>query len=92
MTGEITLRGAVTPVGGIKEKVLAAHRAGIDKIIIPNKNKKDLAEIPEDIKNQIQFFFVETIDEVLKIALRAETPLLSGNSQEKDLRTIQNTN
>jgi ATP-dependent Lon protease len=72
MTGEITLRGAVMPVGGIKEKVLAAHRAGIDKIILPLKNKRDLVDVPDEVQKQIQFSFVQEIDEVLKIALSAE--------------------
>lgn len=72
MTGEITLRGAVMPVGGIKEKVLAAHRSGIDKVILPFKNKKDLSDVPEEVKQQMKFYFVQEIEEVLKIALSAE--------------------
>lgn len=67
MTGEITLRGSVLPVGGIKEKVLAAHRAGIMKVILPEKNKKDLSEIPEQIKNEIQFFFINRMNEVIDL-------------------------
>lgn len=70
MSGEITLRGKVLPVGGIKEKVLAAKRAGIRTIILPSKNEKDLKEIPEAIKKELEFQFVETIDEVWRIALR----------------------
>jgi len=70
MTGEITLRGKVLPVGGIKEKVLAAARAGIKAIILPSHNEKDLAEIPKDIKNKMTFHFVERVNEVLQIALR----------------------
>ena len=66
MTGEITLRGKVLPVGGIKEKVLAAHRAGVTKVVLPKDNKKDLDEIPQQIKDELQFVFVEHIDEVLK--------------------------
>jgi ATP-dependent Lon protease len=69
MTGEITLRGQVLPVGGIKEKVLAAHRAGIKRIILPKWNQKDLADVPKKVRKAIQFHFVETMDEVLKIAL-----------------------
>lgn len=69
MTGEITLRGKVLPVGGIKEKVIAAHRAGITEVILPAKNKKDLKDIPEEVRNCLQFHFVESIDEVAKIAL-----------------------
>jgi ATP-dependent Lon protease len=69
MTGEITLRGQVLPVGGIKEKVLAAHRAGIKSIILPKWNEKDLEDIPEKVRNALQFHFVEAMDEVLNIAL-----------------------
>ncbi|MBN1154089.1 endopeptidase La [candidate division KSB1 bacterium] len=67
MTGEITLRGSVLPVGGIKEKVLAAHRAGIMKVILPEKNKKDLSEIPEQIKNEIEFFFINRMNEMMDL-------------------------
>jgi ATP-dependent Lon protease len=70
MTGEITLRGKVLPVGGIKEKVLAARRAGIRKVILPAKNRDDLEEIPVHAKKEMTFYFVSTIDEVLKLALR----------------------
>jgi ATP-dependent Lon protease len=69
MTGEITLRGLVLPVGGIKEKVLAAHRAGIKTIILPKWNKKDLADIPHKVQKDIHFYFVDEMLEVLKIAL-----------------------
>ena len=69
MTGEITLRGLVLPIGGLKEKLLAAHRAGIKKVLIPEENKKDLAEVPESIKKNVQIITVKNIEEVLKIAL-----------------------
>jgi ATP-dependent Lon protease len=69
MTGEITLRGLVLPVGGIKEKVLAAHRAGIKTIILPKWNKKDLADIPPKVQKDIHFYFADEMLEVLKIAL-----------------------
>ena len=69
MTGEITLRGLVLPVGGIKEKVLAAHRAGIKTIILPKWNRKDLVDIPSKVQKDIQFYFVDEMLEVLKIAL-----------------------
>lgn len=69
MTGEITLRGQVLPIGGLKEKALAAHRAGIGTIIIPQRNKKDLVEIPAEIRKQIKFVPVKTVDEALKTAL-----------------------
>ncbi|HOI38707.1 MAG TPA: magnesium chelatase domain-containing protein, partial [Bacillota bacterium] len=69
MTGEITLRGRVLPVGGLKEKVLAAHRAGITTIIIPEDNRKDLEEIPENVRADITFVEVSHMDEVLAVAL-----------------------
>jgi ATP-dependent Lon protease len=72
MTGEITLRGLVLPVGGIKEKVLAAMRAGIKTIILPKKNEKDLEEIPERIRNEMTFKFIQRMDEAVEFALRKE--------------------
>jgi ATP-dependent Lon protease len=70
MTGEITLRGKVLPVGGVKEKVLAARRAGIKTVILPRRNESDLEDIPEESRNEIEFIFVDTVDEVLRHALR----------------------
>lgn len=72
MTGEITLRGRVLPIGGVKEKVLSAHRAGIKNVILPKKNEKDLEDIPQDVKEEMSFIFVENVDEVLVAALRRE--------------------
>jgi ATP-dependent Lon protease len=69
MTGELTLRGQVLPVGGIKEKVLAAHRLGLRTIILPKRNEADLEDIPDEIKEEIEFIFVETVNEVLDTAL-----------------------
>jgi len=74
MTGEITLSGTVLPVGGIKEKVLAAHRAGITKIILPKENARDLKEVPEDVRSELAFVMVEHIEEVLKEALGIDLP------------------
>lgn len=79
MTGEITLRGRVLPIGGLKEKVLAAHRGGIKKIIIPRENKKDLEEIPANIARKLQFVLVDEMDEVIKEALAPkETAINAG--------------
>lgn len=70
MTGEITLRGQVMPIGGVKEKVLAAHRAGIKTIVMPKLNQKDMEEVPEKVKAEIEFHFVDKMRDVLKIALK----------------------
>jgi ATP-dependent Lon protease len=80
MTGEITLRGEVLPIGGLKEKLLAAQRGGIDLVLIPEENQKDLVEIPDNIKGKLTIKTVRWIDEVLQVALtrqptpRPETP------------------
>ncbi|HHX62429.1 MAG TPA: endopeptidase La [Epulopiscium sp.] len=76
MTGEISLRGAVLPVGGIKEKVLAAHRAGIKRIILPKDNEKDITDIPEDVQKELEFILVETIEDVIKETIGIELPKL----------------
>jgi ATP-dependent Lon protease len=79
MTGEITLRGKVLPIGGVKEKLLAAHRAGIKTIILPRDNQKDLADIPANIRDEFSINLVENMDEVLKVALtQLPTPILAG--------------
>jgi len=74
MTGEITLRGKVLPVGGIKEKVLAAHRAGISHVILPAGNGKDLADLPEEVSQELNFSPVESVEEIFEIALSKEKP------------------
>jgi len=74
MTGEITLRGKVLPIGGVKEKVLAAHRAGVTNIILPRDNEKDLADIPKNVMDTLDVHMVSTMDEVLKIALAGPLP------------------
>jgi ATP-dependent Lon protease len=79
MTGEITLRGKVLPIGGVKEKLLAAHRMGLRTIVLPKDNEKDLAEIPQEIRSSLKIHFVEIMDEVLQIALeRPVVPLEHG--------------
>jgi len=71
MTGEITLRGRVLPIGGVKEKVLAAHRAGIKTFILPKLNMKDLDDVPREVINQLRFVPVERMDDVISVALHA---------------------
>jgi len=75
MTGEITLRGLVLPVGGIKEKFLAAHRAGIKRVVLPERNRKDVIEIPDQPKNEIEIQYVKRMDELLPLVL-TEMPKL----------------
>jgi ATP-dependent Lon protease len=72
MTGEITLRGKVLPVGGIKEKVLAAHRVGIRTVILPRRNERDVEDVPADVRAELQLVFVDDADEVLRQALTAD--------------------
>ena len=69
MTGEITLRGKILPVGGIKEKVLAASRSGVKEILLPEQNRKDLADIPAEVRHKTKFHFVKTIEDALRLAL-----------------------
>jgi ATP-dependent Lon protease len=83
MTGEITLRGKVLAIGGLKEKLLAALRAGIFEVILPRANDKDIAELPDNIKNSIKLHFVDSMDEVLALAL--EGPLPSAMPAETDV-------
>ena len=89
MTGEITLRGEVLPIGGLKEKLLAAHRGGIETVIIPKDNEKDLVEIPKNIKDKLDIIPVKWIDEVLEIALEKMPEIAipetktSGSSKNK---------
>jgi ATP-dependent Lon protease len=85
MTGEITLRGEVLPIGGLKEKLLAAHRGGIKTVLIPQQNVKDLADIPENIKNKLEIHPVQWIDEVLALALASQPQPLADNSVESEL-------
>jgi ATP-dependent Lon protease len=82
MTGEITLRGKVLPIGGLKEKLLAAHRAGIFEAVLPRGNEKDLADLPENLRSVMKLHFVDQMDEVLKIALEGPLPELREETPE----------
>ena len=97
MTGEITLRGQVLPIGGLKEKLLAAHRGGIKEVLIPDENKRDLKEIPDNIKGDLVITPVKWIDEVMEIALQrmpepideeqdSENSTKSGSESDEDHR------
>ena len=83
MTGEITLRGEVLPIGGLKEKLLAAHRGGIDTVLIPHENERDLVEIPKNIKQNLMIKPVRWIDEVLELAL-ADSPDIIATSPDEE--------
>jgi ATP-dependent Lon protease len=84
MTGEITLRGQVLPVGGIKEKILAAHRAGIKEVILPEWNQKDLEDVPPKVKKEIRFHFVDKMKDVLELAIdRKKRPTRKRQSKKR---------
>jgi ATP-dependent Lon protease len=89
MTGEITLRGKVLPIGGVKEKLLAAHRAGMKEVILPRENEKDLQDIPQDILDSMKVNLVETMDEVLQLALE-RVPVPQGQVAELSVRPNEN--
>jgi ATP-dependent Lon protease len=91
MTGEITLRGKVLPIGGLKEKLLAAHRAGIFEAILPKENEKDISEVPENLRNAMKLHFAETMDEVLAIALEHPLPKYSEEPGPQDLAAVPPT-
>jgi ATP-dependent Lon protease len=83
MTGEITLRGKVLPIGGLKEKLLAALRAGITEAIIPKENEKDLPEVPENIRTNMKIHLVENMDQVLKVALERPLPEIAEETPQQ---------
>ena len=83
MTGEVTVTGQVLPIGGLKEKLLAAHRAGVKKVLIPKENEKDLVDIPKKVREDIKIIPVESADEVLKIALIKELKPVEWTEVEK---------
>jgi ATP-dependent Lon protease len=85
MTGEITLRGLVLPIGGLKEKTLAAKRAGIRQVIVPKRNERDLVDIPQEVRDSLKFHFVENIDQAMKIALGKSPQKASANGRAKTL-------
>ena len=89
MTGEITLRGQVLPVGGIKEKTLAAHRSGLKTVILPKRNEADLEDLPEDVRTDLKFVFVDTVDQVVDAAL--ERTAKSGDGKKAKKKTKGNT-
>ncbi|MBW8861300.1 MAG: endopeptidase La, partial [Acidobacteria bacterium] len=86
MTGEITLRGKVLPIGGVKEKVLGAHRAGLKTILLPRDNEKDLADIPKNVLDTLDIYMVDTMDEVLKIALAGPLPAMAPAAPGADVQ------
>jgi len=81
MTGEITLRGLVLPIGGLKEKTLAALRAGIREVIVPKRNEKDLPDLPQEVRDHLKFHLVDNVDEVLRVALSAAAKSTNGRAK-----------
>ena len=78
MTGEVTLQGRVLPIGGLKQKVLAAHAAGLTDVILPERNRGDLDEVPADVREQMRFHPVKTVDEVLALALETDAVAMAA--------------
>jgi ATP-dependent Lon protease len=91
MTGEITLRGKVLPIGGLKEKLLAAHRAGIFEAILPKDNEKDLSEVPENLRNAMKLHFADTMDDVLGIALEGPLPEYIESAETQGMPAVTPT-
>jgi ATP-dependent Lon protease len=88
MTGEVTLQGVVLPIGGVKQKVLAAHRYGLKTVILPKANDVDLDDVPQEIRDELDLKLVEHIDEVLQLAFESEfeieSPIVGGNGRERE--------
>ena len=95
MTGEITLRGNVLPIGGVKEKLTAAHRAGVKHVILPHENEKDIVDVPEKVLNDLQLTFVKKMSDVLDVALETEASLppvtgpKNGKKSESDKDVVE---
>ena len=80
MTGEISLRGLVLPIGGVKEKTVAAHRAGIRKVLLPARNRKDLEDVPKSVRDEVEFVFCERVDDVVREALGIQLNVAQVNA------------
>jgi ATP-dependent Lon protease len=91
MTGEVTLRGRVLEIGGVKEKVIAAHRAGLKTIILPKENKKDLVDVPKEVIDDLDFKFVDHMDQVLDIALTRQIPKMSPIAERPLMHSLPPT-
>lgn len=85
MTGEVTLRGRVMPVGGVKMKILAAHRAGLNTVILPKRNERDLDDLPDDVREAISFVLVDKIDEAVRAAIPIQTEEKESTEQDWDI-------
>jgi len=86
MTGEVTLRGRVLPIGGLKEKLLAAHRGGLKTVLIPKDNEKDLTEIPDNVKKSLEIIPVSTCDEVIRHALIRQPVAIEWSEEEEEAK------
>jgi ATP-dependent Lon protease len=90
MSGEVTLRGKILPIGGVKEKVLAAHRAGLKTVMLPKRNEIDLEDVPDEVRKDIEFVYIDTIDEAIKTALKPKKKRKSRSaSKNKGARSTK---